>query len=181
MKEWSTTLRSLLMAATLVNVVGFAALFALKGEFRKAQPRPAAGVDVKFPGFSGIDLQGARWTSANPPCRIIRVTSDACVYCRQDAASYHTLLKAAVAASCEVIELAPVAGTMAYRPRPGVVQLKYVDVDMSATMFPFVTPQTVVLDRDGSVRVSLRGIFDEQSLGAALALVNTMAASGAPR
>jgi hypothetical protein len=181
MKRWSQILTSLLVAATVVNVAGVAALFILNGELKKAQPRPTAKIGDAFPRFSGVDLHGARWASADPPCRIVRMTDDNCPYCRQDAPSYASLLKAAAAASCEVIELAPQAGTMKYDPRPGVVQLKYIDADMSAVMFPFVTPQTVVLDRDWSLRMSRRGAFDDKSLATTMALLKTMAASGVTR
>jgi hypothetical protein len=65
---------------------------------------------------------------------------------------------------------------MAYDPRPGVVQLKYVDADIGSALFPFVTPQTIILDADWSVRMTRRGVFDESSLASSIALLGTFSA-----
>jgi hypothetical protein len=145
---------------------------------QSAKPQPVLAVGKEFPLFSGVDIQGDKWAPRDAPCRLIRIADDRCAYCKKDQPSYDKVLDAARHAACEIIEMAPQAGGMAYDPRPGVVQLKFIDVDVGSVLFPFVTPQTVILDRNWSVRMTKRGIFNDQSLASSLALLETL--SGHP-
>lgn len=172
-----------LVSLMAVNIAGTAYYFALQGQFRQAKVSAKAALadGSKFPAFSGIDLRGARWEAGDAPCRVIRIADDHCAYCKKDKPSYEKLVDAARHASCEIVEMAPRGNGMAYDPRPGIVQLKFVDVDVGAVLFPFATPQTIILDRDWSVKMTKRGIFNEQSLASSIALLNTFAAPSATR
>ncbi len=64
---------------------------------------------------------------------------------------------------------------MAYNSRPGIVQLKFVDADVGAALYPFVTPQTIILDNHWSVKLTKLGVFNENSLAGAIALLNNFA------
>ena len=128
------------------------------------------------PAFSGVDVGGAKWESKGAPCRVIRITDDHCAFCKKDKPSYAKLVEAARRSSCEVIEVAPRAGSMAYDPRPGIVQLKFVDADLGSVVGSFVTPQTVIVDKDWKLLANRRGIFDEKSLNSTVALLESVAA-----
>lgn len=182
MKAWSRIATWSLVGFMAINIAGTACFFVLQAKMRQAKPRPALAEGAKFPNFSGIDVRGASWQPrAAAPCRVIRIAEDHCAYCRKDQPSYEKLVDAARHAACEVIEVAPAAGGMADNPRPGIVQLKFVDGDIGSVLFPFVTPQTIILDRDWTVRMTRRGIFDDQSLASSMALVGSLSAPLAAR
>jgi hypothetical protein len=176
MRRWSLVVSWLLVGATILNIAGVATYFLLKEEIRQAKPRPTLRRGDSFPRFSGIDLQGLEWISRDAPCRVIRISDDNCSYCRQDKAFYDAILGAAAEASCEAIEIAPTAGGMAEDLRPGVVQLRFVDTDVGAVLFPFVTPQTIVLDQGWTVRKTIRGALDENSRADTIALLRALLA-----
>lgn len=172
----------LLAGTTAANIAGTACYFLLHETVQKATPQPTLMVGSRFPKFTGIDLQDVKWVSQDDaPCRVVRITDDDCSYCRQDRPYYDSILTEAVEASCEIIEMAPRAGGMKHDPRPGVVQLKYVDSDLAAAIFPFATPQTIVIDRDWSVRVNKRGAFDKKSLARTIALLRSISVASAER
>jgi hypothetical protein len=181
MKRQSKILVSVAVGITLANIAGAASYFVLKREVMQAQAGSALRVGETFSAFSGIDVNGVKWTPRDSPCRVIRVSDDNCSYCKQDQPSYDSILSMAVAASCEVIEMAPKAGTLAYDPRPGVVQIKYVDTDVGEALFPFVTPQTIILDHDWKVWMNRRGMYDEESLADAIMLLAQVSAPPAFR
>jgi hypothetical protein len=173
MKIWSRIAGWGLAGLITLNIAGTAYYFVLQQQIRQVQPKPSMVVGDHFPPLSGTDVQGVKWWAGNAPCRVVRIADDRCPYCEKDKPSYEKLVDAAQRTSCEVIEIAPQAGGMAYDPRPGVVQLKYVDADVGSALYPFATPQTIILDRDWSVRMTRRGMFDEQSLASTLALLET--------
>lgn len=180
MNGWSRVLTFLMVGVTALNVAG-AALYLVLDRVKQSKAQPMLPNGSLFPKFTGVDLKGAAWASRDVPCRVVRITDDNCAYCRLDQPFYDSILSAAADASCEVIEMAPRSGGIAYNPRPGVVQLKYVDTDVGAAIYPFATPQTIVLDRNGSVRMNRRGAFDERSLAGTIALLQSLAAGGAER
>lgn len=180
MKNWSRIAGWGLAGLITLNIAGAAYYFVLQSQIRGAQPKPSMVAGSIFPEFSGTDVMGSKWTAGAAPCRVIRITDDRCPYCEKDKPSYEKLVEAARNTSCEVIELAPQAGGMAHDPRPGVVQLKYVDADVGSVLYPFATPQTIILDRDWSVRMTRRGMFDEQSLASTLALLETFSSLREP-
>lgn len=173
MKIWSQCASWVLAGLVTLNMLGTAYYFVLKHQIRNVQPRPELTEGGNFPAISGTDVLGAKWEPENAPCRLVRITDDHCPYCERDKASYAKLVEAAQGASCEIIEMAPQGGGMAYNPRSGIVQLKYVDVDVGSVLYPFVTPQTVIVDREWSVRMNRRGVFDEASLASSLAMLKS--------
>src|SRR5690606_311232 len=102
----------------------------------------------EFPVLSGVALDGTRWRARAAPCYVIRITSDRCPFCQADELPYSEFLGAARDTGCEIVEVAPRAGQMAPDAREAVVQLKFVDMELGATLWPFATPQTIVLSVD---------------------------------
>jgi hypothetical protein len=45
-----------------------------------------------------------------------------------------------------------------------VVQLQFVDMNLGRVIYPFLTPQTILLDRNGRVKWQRQGSLDERSL-----------------
>jgi len=175
MKVWSTITTWTLVSLMAINIAGTAYYFVLKRQTNRAKPQPALAEEHRFPAFSGIDVLGAKWEARDAPCRVIRIADDQCSYCKKDKPSYTRLVDAARRASCEIIEISPRAGGMAHDPRPGIVQLKFVDADIGSVLFPFVTPQTVILDGNWSVKMTKRGMFNEQSLESGMAILGKLA------
>lgn len=155
------------------NVVAMGCVLLLQKKLDGVREPVASVVGGRFPAFSGVELSGAMWEAGDAPCRVVRVTADNCAYCDRDKPSYETLLSAALLASCEIIELAPKAGQMSSAPRPGVVQIKFVDTDLGPVLAPFATPHTVILDRDWTIKWTRRGMFDQDSLADSVALLAT--------
>src|SRR5690606_31447194 len=171
MTKWSRVAAWTLVGLMITNIASAACYFILQKELRQTREPPPAVMGSVFPVFSGVDVQGQKWESHDAPCHVLRITDDSCSFCKKDKPSYDAFLDAARQASCEIIELAPRAGGMTYYPRPGVVQLKFVDADVGAALFPFATPHTVILDRKWTLQSSRRGIFDEKSLASSVALL----------
>jgi hypothetical protein len=134
---------------------------------------PLKGAD-RVPPVSGIDVNGALWQSKAAKCHVLRVTDDGCTFCRRDLPNYQRLIAVARDMSCEIIEIAPQAGRLGRDPRPGIVQMKYVTAALGPAVYPFVTPETVVLDKDWSVRYIRRGMFDEETLDDAIEVLRRM-------
>lgn len=176
MKGWFRFCTRAMVGLMAVNIIAAACYFLLQERVRKLRQPVVAEAGSAFPAFSGIDVAGARWKARDVPCRVIRVTDDKCSYCRKDKPSYAAFLDAARSASCEVIELSARAGQMAEDPRPGVVQLEFIDTDVGPALFPFATPHTVILDNAWSIQWNRRGMFDEESLEAGIAVVRELAA-----
>jgi hypothetical protein len=133
---------------------------------------------TSFPVLSGVGVNGEEWKAGDKPCHVLRVTRDDCPYCAKDKPKYDAFLDAARQANCEIVEIAPQAGGMAANPRPGVTQLKFVDNALGSTVYPFVTPQTVVLDGQWNVRWQRRGIFSDDSLVRGISVLGTIARQG---
>lgn len=172
--DWSKLGARALVGLMALNITAATCYFFLQERTRKVRQPVVTDVGSAFPSFSGVDVTGVRWEAGDVPCRVIRVTDDNCSYCQKDKPSYRAFLDAAKGASCEIIELSPKAGHMAEDPRPGVVQLKFVDADVGSALSPFVTPHTVILDNSWSMKWNRRGVFDQESLAAAIAVVTNM-------
>jgi hypothetical protein len=179
MKAWSAISAIALIGITAGNFAAASYYFVLEARIKRTQPRQQVAVEGGFPEFSGLDIQGSEWAPRDAPCRVIRISDDGCVYCRKDMPAYERFLDVARRASCEVIEMSPIAGGIAYDPRPGVVQVKFVDADLGSVLFPFATPQTLVLDRKWSVRMNRLGAFDDKSLSAGITLLESFSESPA--
>lgn len=176
MISWSRVGACSLMGLMAINIGGGALHFLLKKQVAKAQAPAPIELESTFPAFSGVDVEGVAWHAKGGPCRVIRITDDNCAFCKKDKPSYARFVEAARHASCEVIEIAPMAGKMAADPRSGVVQLRYIDADIGVATAPFATPQTVIVDGNWKLKWNRRGIFDEKSLVASLAVLDSLGA-----
>ena len=175
MKNWSKVGAVMLMGIMAANVVLAGAYFLQKQHFGHLQQYSQAPGSDRMPPVSGIDINAAPWKSADTKCHLVRITEDTCAFCRRDRLNYERLSQAALQSNCEVIEIAPRAGKLGPNARPGVVQMKFVAVDLGPAVYPFVTPQTVVLDRNWAVSYIRRGMFDEKALGDAVEVVRGFA------
>lgn len=148
--------------------------FLLQHKIQATRPKSSLKIGAQLVVSSGVDLQGDTWKSQQAPCTILRITDDECVFCKRDSVSYERIVDAARRSSCDVIEIAPVAQGMAYAPRPGVTQLQFVDRDVVTALYPFVTPQTIILDNHWVVRMTKRGVFDDDSLAEGLSVIASL-------
>jgi hypothetical protein len=177
MKRWSTLATLGLVGLMAFNVAAAAYYFVLQGQLKSARQPRVVEAGSQFPVFSGVDLSGGKWAAGDAPCRVIRITNDDCHFCKKDKPSYAKLVDAARQASCEIVELAPKAGTMAKDPRPGVVQLKFVDADLGPVLAPFATPHTIIVDKNWTLKLNRRGYFTEEALSEGLSVLGSFAAA----
>jgi hypothetical protein len=176
MNIWSRFTTFALAGIIVAITAGGIYYFTLKQQLHAAERRPALTVGGKFPAFSGVDVLGMKWEPGKDArCRVIRITEDSCPYCGKDKPEYAKILAAARRASCEVIEIAPRGNGMAYEPRSGVVQIKFVDTDVGGVLHPFITPQTVIVDGDWTVKANRRGIYDRRAVARSLAVLDAYA------
>lgn len=173
MINWSRLGAWTLLGLMVINVGGTAVHFLLNARAEKLRAPRVIGTGSSFPAFSGVDIHGVAWRAKDAPCRVIRITDDNCAFCKKDKPAYASFVEAARRASCEVIEIAPMAGKMAADPRPGVVQLKFVDADIGSVVAPFATPQTVIVDGSWNLKWNRRGIFDDLSLADGMAVLGS--------
>ncbi len=171
MTRWSTFLSWSLIVLMGANIAGSAYYFIVKRQLAKTKAPMVANIGSEFPRFSGVTLKGEQWSSRDLHCLIIRVTNDSCAFCKRDKLLYATLLDASRKSSCEVIEMSPKAGEMVEDSRLGVVQLKFVNTDLGSVLFPFATPQTVILDSSWSIKWNRRGYIDMKALQQSLAVL----------
>jgi thiol-disulfide isomerase/thioredoxin len=181
MKIWSRISTCALTGLIAANVGAAASHFVLNNKIQNAKPEAQLTEHNRLPFKSGVDVRGVKWEARDTPCRIVRIADDHCPYCKKDKPSYEKLVDAARRASCEIIEIAPQANGMAYDPRPDIVQLKFVDADIGEMLWPFATSQTIILDRDWSVKMTHRGTFDDRSLTDSLALLGSFSSAVAAR
>jgi hypothetical protein len=122
-----------------------------------------------FPLPSGYQLNH-RFTAAMPSgCSVIRLTADGCRYCRQDQTEYTRLLQEAEKIGCRTITVAPKYGQI--KPDSGSnvpAQIQWVDMKLGRALNPFLTPQTILLDRVGRIMWKKEGSMDGRSLSGAL-------------
>jgi hypothetical protein len=162
MKDWSESYAWLMGLLVTCCLLTMAHLYYLTHERRFMHRHNV----VKF---EGIDLAGNKWRPRDDaPCRIIRITSDNCIYCSKDEPSYSALISTARASHCEIIEVSPRSGEMADRPRAGVVQLKYISSDLGRGLF---TPDTIILDQAFSEVWSQRGVLTPKGVHEAISVV----------
>lgn len=119
-------------------------------------------VGTRIPVPSGYLLDHAFLPPIAAPCYLVRVTADACPYCRADQHQLSKLVQRAVRAGCEAVTVAPKVGQM--QARPGELQLQYVDMNLGRALNPFMTPQTLLLDSTGRVAWYRVGSLDDAAL-----------------
>jgi len=127
---------------------------------------------AQFPAPSGY-LADQGFLSPEPaPCFLIRLSSDACPYCRLDRGLYMHLVRQARQAGCESIVLAPKAGQVkSGGVSSGTLHLQYVDMKLGRALVPVLTPQTIILDRAGRIVWDREGSMDKRALSDALRAV----------
>lgn len=103
------------------------------------------------PPPSGLLLSGHAFDASRYSCHLLRITSDSCPYCKQDEELFLRVARQAKQLSCSVVAVAPRAGGMAYVPGAIYEQLEYVPLSFGGAIDPYLTPQTIVLNRSGSV------------------------------
>jgi hypothetical protein len=175
MNPLSTKLiKYLLMALMAINIIGVAIYIGLRFHISDIRPKPALTVGTSFPAFTGIDVDGDYWVPSAARCRLIRVTDDDCSFCESDQPAYQSLVNAAAAESCEIIEIGPRATGIGRKPAHGVTQLKMVNADIGSVLFPFATPQTIIVDENWVVRLTRRGTLDKRSIRNGLKVLATL-------
>jgi len=98
-------------------------------------------------------------------CFLLRVSSDGCAFCRQDRVFYSELVKRAEVGGCRSMIVAPKAGQVKQAGvAPGTKLLQYVDMVFGNVLYPFRTPQTILLDKHGNVLWFREGALDNRSL-----------------
>lgn len=177
MNSVSKIVSSSLICLIVANIAGTAWYFMLQRDIRSSKPRASLAEGSQFRLHSGIDVQGGTWKARDVPCRVIRVTDDHCLFCKRDAPSYGKIADAARLSRCEIIEISPLAQTMAFNPRPSVTQLQFVAGDVGTALYPFVTPQTIIVDKNWYVKMTKRGGFDQTSLTKAISLISELSPS----
>jgi hypothetical protein len=133
--------------------------------------RPRAGlyrVGDRFPVPAGFTADGTQIPMAAAPCYLVRVATEGCPYCRQDKPLFNRLLVAAQRANCETIAIVPSVRDLGPSlTNAGVPQLVYVDMELARRVVPYVVPQTLLLDRGGSIVWDAIGASNEDSIARA--------------
>jgi hypothetical protein len=98
----------------------------------------------------------------------VRLSSDACPYCRVDQPQYKRLLEKTTRAGCTSVILAPKAGQLRFKgDGSGTKHLQFIGFDLGLALNPFSTPQTILLDRGGRVMWYREGTMDDRALSRA--------------
>jgi hypothetical protein len=125
-----------------------------------------------FPAVSGIALDGGRFVAAPSPCYVLRLTADDCLYCQRDQPRYSQVVRAAHGIGCQVVAVAPQAGQMAPAPGGGAHQLKFVEMELGDSLYPYLTPQTILLDGNRRVVWQHQGALNDRALTAGVAAID---------
>jgi hypothetical protein len=143
-----------LLVLVVVNIVGMVIL-AIANHSVGLHP---AG--TRFPTLTGYSMEGVLW-SKRAQCYLIRVSSDGCEYCRQDAGYYRSLNLRARATGCESILIGAQFGALkSSTDFDGATVLQFVDMSFGRVLNPYLTPQTLLLDNKGVVVWSRDGAMD---------------------
>ena len=154
-----------LALVTIVNVILLGGYLSLRNAADVYNPR------YTFPEIVGIRLDGTRMPPRSAACYVIRITADACPYCKKDQSNYSEIVRAAKNVGCHVVAVAPRAGGMAAVRDQQDGQLKFVSLNLGGMLSPFLTPQTIVLDGARRVAWQRQGAFDERALAEGLAVI----------
>lgn len=144
-----------LLTRAFIGAIFINLMFVLCYIFLSREPRYAPG--SVFPPIAGVGLDGRMQPDRVASCYLIRVTADNCEYCKADQPAYTRIVEAAHGAGCDTLSLAPLVGLMAPRPDGDVRQLGLVTMEFGASLYPSMTPQTILLDGDRRVIWSVLG------------------------
>lgn len=148
--RWRNTLEVAVTALVVINALELAFVFKLHSDARLYD------TDLPFPLPSGY-LVDMKFTDSEAPCYLVRLSSDSCPYCLSDQELYKDLSQRARQFSCRTILLAPKMG-----------QMKSSDMKFGRALNPFITPQTILLDRKGGILWDREGAMDKRALSNAL-------------
>jgi hypothetical protein len=115
-------------------------------------------------------LVDRRFTVAEAaPCYLIRLSSDACPYCRLDNVQYTWLVQQGQEAGCKTIIMSPKVGQIKSNgDSGGMTQLQFVDMKFGRELNPYITPQTFLLDSGGRMLWNRVGAMDKQAVSSSL-------------
>jgi hypothetical protein len=160
--RWRNTLEVAVTALVVINALELAFVFKLHSDARLYD------TDLPFPLPSGY-LVDMKFTDSEAPCYLVRLSSDSCPYCLSDQELYKDLSQRARQFSCRTILLAPKMGQMkSSDASSGIVPLQFVDMKFGRALNPFITPQTILLDRKGGILWDREGAMDKRALSNAL-------------
>jgi len=161
--KWRLITELLIIALVVSNILEL--VFCLK--IRKDSSLYASNTRMSLP--SGY-LTDHRFATAGPaPCYLVRLSSDNCRFCRLDKAEYARLVEQAEKTRCRVIILAPQLGqTNEYGAGSDAMQFQFIDMSFGRELNPFITPQTLLLDRGGRIVWDREGSIDADSLSSGL-------------
>jgi hypothetical protein len=153
----------LIGALIVINALEIGLFFAIRNR------ATLYGSDVSFPVPSGYLWDRTFMVADSAPCYLIRVSADACPYCRLDQRQFTELAHRAQDVQCKTILVAPKTGQIKWRAGEGrTMQLQYVDMKLGRTLYPFLTPQTILLSGEGRIIWAQEGSMDDQALSVAL-------------
>ena len=121
-----------------------------------------------FPVPSGYSVDYRYVPPVARPCYLIRVTADTCPYCDMDKPQYSGLVGHAQTAGCGLLAVAPRVGLMSGKKGDPEVPLQYVDMRLGRAIRSSLTPQTLLLDRNGRVVWQRQGAMRDLDLTLAL-------------
>jgi thiol-disulfide isomerase/thioredoxin len=153
----------------LVNGVLLGAYAVLNSSTSSVYP-----ADQQFPAIAGIGVDGSTRQGRDSRCYVIRITADNCPYCKLDYPAYTRFARAADQAGCDLVAVAPRAGQMSATAGEEDRQLTFVAMDLGEALYPFLTPQTIVLDAARKVRWHRQGTFDEPALQDGIAVLQRL-------
>jgi hypothetical protein len=144
------SVRRILCALGVLNLLGWCALWLLQGTVRQHQGlsvafKSGAGVPVGYLAdnlyYGGIDH--------NDKCVVVRYVSAGCSYCRLETATWNQLAARATGAGCALLGVVPDAVSLM---RPGAygagakTQMVFANMEWVSAFPPVRTPTTMIFD-----------------------------------
>lgn len=161
--KWRQCTEYLIAALIVVNLFQLALFYWVRGR------TGLYDTTAKFPALAGYLSNNQRYVPALAPCVLVRLSSDSCQYSRLDQPYYLRLVEQARRAGCESVILSPKSGQLNFQGDGlGTLHLRFVDYRLGQMLIPFVTPQTILLDRDGRILWYREGTMDPKALARAL-------------
>lgn len=152
----------LIVALIVINALELGLFFKIRRSAGLYSSEPS------FPVPSGYLMDKNYMAADGEPCYLIRVSADGCPYCRLDQHQYTQLVQQAQKVRCRTILLAPKTGEVKWNGNSGsIMQLQYVDMKLGRVLNPYMTPQTILLDKNGSIVWDQEGSMDDGALSAA--------------
>jgi len=164
-RVWEYTI----VALIAINVIELGVSFKLRSDTRLYR------LADQFPIPSGYLANGNFKQSEAHRCFVLRVSSDDCSFCKLDEAQYVQLVQQATAAGCETVLFTPKVEKQKSEVQDGdVMHFVYVDMDLGKTLIPFLTPETILLDRTRRVAWYQEGAMDDRGLSDALRALHSV-------